>query len=280
MESWGASDQGFYSPGSITWRLSRERVMLIGGPRALLLQVAHPLVAAGVADFSSFRSDPLLRLRRTLDSTLALVFGDRATSGQAAARINAAHAQVHGSLPEPAGRYPAGTPYDATDPELLLWVHATLVDTTFAVYTRFVGPLQPDELEHAYEESKAAAQQLGIPPDAIPPNIDAFRCYVDEMLASDRLAGAPFQRAIARDVLYPPLRWVPRAAHRPTVAVTTALLPTRIRELFGLELTPSARRFTDWLQVVVRGILPVVPRVLRDMPQARRAVRRVNKGRS
>src|SRR5687767_11306936 len=105
MERPDHPDQGFYAPDSITWRLSRERVMLIGGPRALPLQVAHPLVAAGVTDFSSFRSDPLLRLRRTLDSTLALVFGDRATSRQAAARINAAHAQVHGSLPEPAGRY-------------------------------------------------------------------------------------------------------------------------------------------------------------------------------
>lgn len=269
-----ASDQGIFGPDSLTWRLGRERVMLLGGPRALLLQVAHPLVAAGVAEHSSFRSDPLLRLRRTLDSTLTLIFGTTEEASMAADRINTVHRQVHGKLSEAAGRFAAGTPYDATDPELLLWVHATLVDTTFTVYTRFVTPLSNAELERAYEESKTAARMLGVPDDTIPPDAWAFRAYVDEMLGSDRLAAAPFQQAIARDVLYPPLRFVPRRLHWPTVAVTTALLPPRVRDLYGLEFTPGRRLATDWLRRGVRGILPVVPRVLRDMPQARRAVRR------
>jgi uncharacterized protein (DUF2236 family) len=269
-----ASDLGFYGPDSITWRLARERVMLLGGPRALLLQVAHPLVAAGVAEFSSFRSDPALRLRRTLDATLSMAFGTTAEAERAAARINNVHAQVHGKLPEGAGRYPAGTAYDATDPELLLWVHATLVDTTLTVYTRFVAPLTASELDRAYEESKTAARMLGVPETQLPADVAAFHRYVDGMLASDRLAGAPFQRAIVRDVLYPPLRYVPRSVHRPTVAVTTALLPPRVRELFDLELTPARRRLAGWLQAAVPGILPLVPSVLRDVPPARRAMRR------
>lgn len=275
MEASWCADEGCYGPASVTWRLSRERVMLLGGPRALILQIAHPLVAAGVADFSSFRSDPLLRLRRTLDSTLGLVFGTREEAERAAARINGAHGQVHGTLPEAAGRYPAGTPYDATDPGLLLWVHATLVDTTFAVYTRFVGPLSREDLARAYEESKTAARRLGVPDEIIPPDVASFRCYVDDMLASDRLAAAPFQRAIARDVLYPPLRFIPRRTHWPTVAVTAVLLPPRIRELFGIELTAARRATAGWLQRIVRGILPVVPAVLREMPQAREADRRL-----
>jgi uncharacterized protein (DUF2236 family) len=269
------ADQGFYGPASVTWRLSRERILLIGGPRALLLQVAHPLVAAGVAEHSSFRSDPLERLRRTLNSTLALVFGASAESSSAAARINAAHRSVHGHLPEPAGRYAAGTAYDAADPELLLWVHATLVDTTFAVYTRFVAPLTDGDMAQAYEESKVAALSLGVPESVIPADVDAFRCYFDDMLASDRLAGAPFQRAIARDVLYPPLRHVPRRVFWPTVAVTTALLPPVIRDHFGLELTPARRTVASALLSTVRRTLPLWPRLLRDVPQARRADRRV-----
>ena len=274
MSAETVSDQGIYGPGSLTWRLGRERVMLLGGPRALLLQVAHPLVAAGVVDFSSFRSDPLSRLRRTLDSTLTLIFGTTDEASKAAARINTVHSQVHGALSETAGRFPVGTRYDATDPELLLWVHATLVDTTFTVYTRFVGPLSDTDLDRAYEESKTAARMLGVPEACIPSNASAFKGYVDDMLASDRLAAAPFQQAIVRDVLYPPLRFVPRAMHWPTVAVTTALLPARVRDLFGLELTPVRRLAAGWLRRGVRGILPVVPKVLRDMPQARRAVRR------
>lgn len=265
---------GLYGPDSITWRLSRERVMLLGGPRALLLQVAHPLVAAGVADFSSFRSDPLARLRRTLDSTLGMIFGDRTVSGRATARINAAHGQVRGTLPQAAGRFEAGTTYDATDPELLLWVHATLVDTTFATYTRFVAPLSRGELEAAYEESKVAARALGVPEGLVPADLAAFGAYVDDMLASDVLAAAPFQREIARDVLYPPLRFVPRGAHWPTVAITAWLLPPRIRELFGVELTPARARAARAAQRAIRGVLGFLPAVVRDMPQARRAARR------
>lgn len=272
------SDLGFYGPDSLSWRLGRERVMLLGGPRALLLQVAHPLVAAGVAEFSSFRSDPLARLRRTLESTLALIFGAETEAEKAVGRINAAHAQVHGVLPERAGRYEAGTPYDATDPELLLWVHATLVDTTFTVYTRFVAPLAGAELEAAYEESKVAAGLLGVPDNLLPQTSDAFAAYFDDMVASDRLAGAPFQRSIVRDVLYPPLRRVPKTIYWPSVAITAALLPPRVRDLFAIELSPARRRFADVTQRLVRGILPVVPQPLRDMPQARRATRRVREG--
>ena len=244
--------------------------MLLGGPRALVLQLAHPLVAAGVADHSGFAADPLSRLRRTLDSTMAMVFGTRAEADAAAGKINNVHGFVHGTLPEDAGRYRAGTPYDAKAPDLLLWVHATLVDTTFTVYTRFVGPLMARELEDAYEESKIAARLLGTPDDIIPASYADFRTYFDGMVASD-LAAAPFQRAVVRDVLWPKIGVVPRRAFWPAVALTTELLPPRVRELFGLELTPARHRVAMLMRSAVRGMLPVLPRVLREQPQARRA---------
>jgi uncharacterized protein (DUF2236 family) len=259
---------GYYAPDSLTRRLTRERAMLLGGPRALVLQLAHPLVAAGVADHSGFAADPLSRLRRTLDSTMAMVFGTTAEADAAAARINHVHGFVNGTLRQDAGRYAAGTPYDAKAPELLLWVHATLVDTTFTVYTRFVAPLSEREIEDAYEESTIAARLLGTPDDIIPARYADFRTYFDGMVASE-LSAAPFQRAVVRDVLWPSLWFAPKPVMWPAVALTTELLPPRVRELYGLELTPARHRVAMLMRSAVRGMLPILPRIVREQPQAR-----------
>jgi uncharacterized protein (DUF2236 family) len=261
---------GYYAENSLTRRLTRERAMLLGGPRALVLQLAHPLVAAGVADHSGFAADPLSRLRRTLDSTMAMVFGTKAEADEAAARINHVHGFVNGTLQQDAGRYASGTPYDAKAPELLLWVHATLVDTTFTVYTRFIAPLTDREIEDAYEESKIAARLLGTPDDIIPARYADFRTYFDGIVATE-LAAAPFQRAVVQDVLWPRVWFAPKPALWAGVALTTELLPPRVRELFGLELTRSKHRIARLMRTTVRGMLPVLPRVIREQPQARRA---------
>ncbi len=268
-------DQGFYGPSTITWQLTRERVLLVGGPRALLLQLAHPLVAAGVAEYSTFATDPLSRLRRTLESTLAMVYGTRSEGEAAAAKINSVHEHVHGTLPETAGRFAAGTRYDATDPELLLWVHATLVDTTFEVFSRYIRPLSESELAQAYEESKIAAELLRVPSGVLPPDIASFRKYFDDMIASDAIAVAPFQRALVQDIIYPNLRFVPKRVLWPTVAVTASLLPAKLRREFGLEMSFIERQIAGWSHRLVRAMLPVTPSALREMPQARRAELRV-----
>ena len=260
---------GYFPPGAITRRITSERALLFGGPRALVLQLAHPLVAAGVGEHSGFAADPLSRLRRTLDSTLAIVFGTRDEADAAAAKINNVHGFVHGVLPEDAGRYTAGTTYDARDPELLLWVHATLVDTSFLVYERYVGTLTPRELDDAYEESKLAARLLGVTDELIPKDLAQFRSYVADMIASDRISAAPFQRALVREVLYPKISVVPRKAFWPAVAVTTDLLPPRVRELYGLRRSRSVSLVSNWSRVVVRGMLPVAPKRLRYQPPSR-----------
>jgi uncharacterized protein (DUF2236 family) len=262
---------GYYAKGSLTRRLTKERALLLGGPRALVLQLAHPLVGAGVAEHSGFAADPLSRLRRTLDATMAMVFGTKDEADAAAATINRVHGFVHGVLTEDAGRYAKGTPYDATAPDLLLWVHATLVDTTFTAYTRFVGRLTERELEGAYEESKIAAMLLGTPEDVIPKSYADFRAYFEVMVA-DELSAAPFQRRVVSDVLYPSLMHLPNAAFWPVVAVTTELLPQRIRDLYELELTSGRHRFSKVVGSAVRGMLPVVPRIVREQPAARRSV--------
>src|SRR5438270_2462341 len=114
-------DPGLFGPQSMIWNVARERVLVAAGPAALLMQLAHPLVAAGVAAHSDFRRDPFARLRSTLDATLKISFGDTAQAHRAATRVMTVHRRVRGRLGERVGRFPAGTTYDATDPRLAMW---------------------------------------------------------------------------------------------------------------------------------------------------------------
>jgi uncharacterized protein (DUF2236 family) len=139
MGSVSAAHSGIYSEDSITRRVNRENVLLLGGGRALLMQLAHPLVAQGVDEHSDFRSHPIRRLRRTIRMTMAMVFGDHDTAMSAARSVNRAHAAVRG--PE----------YEALDPDLLLWVHATLVDSALVTYETFVKRLSVVDRETFYQ---------------------------------------------------------------------------------------------------------------------------------
>ena len=141
------ANDGLFGPTSVTWRVNREAVLLLGGGRALLMQIAHPLVAAGVADHSDFRSDPLGRLRRTLEAMLTITFGTVEEAKRTLRSVNGIHAKVCGTLEEATGGFAAGSRYQARDPRLLLWVHATLVDTSIVVYRRYVGDLSDEEWE-------------------------------------------------------------------------------------------------------------------------------------
>ena len=151
--------------------------------------------------------------------------------------------------------------------------------TTFEVFGRYVRRLTPDELEQAYEESKIAAKLLRVPEEILPPDMKSFRTYFDGMISSDAIAVAPFQRALAKDILYPSIRFVPKPALWPTVAVTASLLPPKVRKAYGLGQNFVERQIAGWSHRLVRAILPVAPGVIRDMPQARRAEIRVREGR-
>jgi len=265
--------EGLFPPESPIRRVHREGVLLLGGGRALLLQIAHPLVAAGVAEHSRFREDPFGRLRRTLDAMLAIVFGRRETALAWVTRVRRVHASVHGTLEEAAGAFARGTPYDARDPDLLLWVHATLIDTALLIHDRFFGGLDPASRAGYYDETRVIAELMGVPARAIPPTLDAFRAYVEEMLRSDRISVTDRAREIADAVLRPPVPLVAGAAGAAARFATAALLPERLRRAYGLPWGP--RREAAWhaLESAGRFSLPALPRVLREMPQARRPPR-------
>jgi uncharacterized protein (DUF2236 family) len=253
-----------FGPGSLTWRVNGEAVLLLGGGRALLLQVAHPGVAAGVAEFSNYREDPWRRLYRTLDTTLSIVFGDDETSKAASTRLRRVHTRV-------AGADDRGEPYRALDPELLLWVHATLIDTSLTIYTRYVSQLTPDELERYYDEMKALGEAHSIPREAMPADYEAFRGYWDSML-EEGLRVTETTRDVADAVLRPdltPLAWPALELLR---MVTVGTLPAGLRADLGLAWGPARDRALAGSQLAVRRLMPLLPALVRRFPKARTGV--------
>ena len=236
-------EEGLFRRGSWLRRVSAEPVLLFGGGRALLLEIAHPLVAAGVAEHSRFRSDPFGRLQRTLEALSAIVFRDRGAALAAARGVERAHGRVTGALSAPAGRFAAGTPYSGRDPELMLWVWATLVDTALEVYQRFVGELELAARRAYYADHRRVARVLGVPDALIPPDWEAFRRWFDATTQSDALCVTETAREIGAAVLAPAAAL---AGGRRLRLITTGLLPPRLREGFGLAWdAASAARFDE-----------------------------------
>jgi len=263
-------EAGLFGADSWLRRVSAESVLLLGGGRALLLEVAHPLVAAGVAEHSRFREDPLGRLQRTLDAMSTLAFRERGVALEAARRVERAHLHVHGELSRPAGRFASGTPYDGRDPELMRWVWATLLDTAFEVTSRFVAPLPPEALESYYADQRTLARVLGIPDALVPPDYAAFRDYFERMLAGDELAVGDAAREIAAAVLDPPLRLPVTGLAR---LVTAGLLPARLRAAFGLAWDERQEARLAALCASARALRASAPAPGRDRLDALRKAR-------
>lgn len=239
-----------------------ERALLLGWGSAILLQLAHPLVARGVADHSGFRQGltaPWRRLRRTLDIMLALTFGGEAGAARAARAINAVHDRVHG----------AG--YSAHDPALLTWVHATCLHAFMAAFERYVRPLTAVERDAYCAESAAVEPLLGIPDGRLPRSQAELRAYLDTMQIGGDIAVTETARRLAQNLMYPPgLRWLGPIAWLYRVAAI-AFLPAAIRQAYGFRWATRDRAAERVLAAVVRGALPLVPSPVRHWPAARAA---------
>ena len=245
---------GLYADDSITRRVNRENVLLLGGGRALLMQLAHPKVAAGVDEHSDFRSHPIRRLRRTVLITMAIVFGDRETALAAARSVNQVHARVKGSS------------YRALDPDLLLWVHATLIDTALVTYETFVEPLLAREREDFYQEFKIIGELLGIPRDRFPDTLRDFDAYLEAMITRGPVRVDQRARDLARLVLRPRLRLLPGPAMIPFEVVTAGLLPAALRSQYGLAWGAGQQRAFRLAVRTVPRIVALTPPLLRVWP--------------
>lgn len=273
LETGASGDPGMFGPGSMVWQVARERVLLAAGSAALLLQLAHPLVAAGVAANSGFQSDPFRRLRATLDATLRVTFGDGAQAAAAAEGVRRVHERVHGRLPHPVGQYAAGTIYDAQDPNLALWVFATLINTSVDGYGRLVKDLGPADRERHYQEARPFARLFGVTDDVLPPDRAAFDRYYQSMVAGPALSIGPQAAGLAAHVLAPPLpRWLRISV--PTVrAITADLLPEPIAASFGLTHRDAARGRT--FERGLRAAVQAAPATVRFWPHYRIARARI-----
>ena len=249
-------DPGLTGPGSVTWRVCRERVVPLGGLSALLLQLAHPLVAAAVAEHSSFRADPVKRLMLTLEMLLVTTFGDIRQVGEMTGRIANIHRVVNGSLRQDAGEWRRGTHYSATSPELCLWVYATIIETTLNSYSTFVRPLDMDERAELYRESERFGQLYGVGKDIRPVSYQDFQDYYATTLA--RLTPGDQARSIARTILRARLRRIPISPWGYLLAA--GLLPAPLRAQYGLRWSAAQRAlwwlFTHAVRVVMGRLAP------------------------
>lgn len=263
---------GLFGPDSEAWRLDREAFLLLGaGPRALLLQLAHPRVAEGVDRYSDFRADPWRRLDATLRSYLRIVYGSRSAGLAEVRRLNALH------------RGFSGPGWTARDPDLSLWVHATLIDATIAVADAWAGPLPRARAARFYAETLPLGLAFGVPAERLPVDLDAFEAYVAAMLGPDGpVHPGPTARALVRHILHPPLGplhpalgRLPGRAYDWLLWPSVGLLPETVRDGYGIAWTPLQRAIAAWLVAGWRAWNPWLPTGWRRMPQALAAERRV-----
>lgn len=259
-------DPGLFGPGSLAWRINAESILLMGGGRALLMQVAHPLVAAGVADHSDFTVAPFDRLWRTVDTALTVIFGDSSQWQAAVERVHGIHEAVNGER--------HGARYSALDPELLLWVHATLVDSSIEAYARLVRPIPLAVRELYYREMRSMGTAFGVPEALHPATYTDFRAYLRRTMSTLHIGDEC--RAVARLVLSPPAPLVLWPAGIASGLLSVGLLPARTRWELGLRWNGATERAFSAAAAVVRSTLPLLPDHVRRWPHAREAERRMH----
>ena len=247
-------------PGSVTWKINREMIVVAGWARAVLLQLAHPAVAAGIDAHSSFRGGllaSLRRLRSTVGAMLSLTFGDTESAIAAAAGINTIHDRVRGDG------------YSAHDPGLQRWVHATLLESVPLTFELLVGPLTAAERTRYCAEAAIMEPLLGMPPGWLPRDPAQLDAYMRETLASGSIAVTDSSRALARAMLYPP-RWrMLWPVFRPLQLLAIGSLPPAIRRDYGFEWRGrDARALLRWT-MALRALIRLLPHVARHWPMAR-----------
>jgi uncharacterized protein (DUF2236 family) len=224
-------DAGLFGPGSVAWRVHANPVMLVGGIRALMIQALHPVAMAAVAQHSGFAEDVWGRLRRTAEFITDTTYGDTATATSAAARVRAVHDRITGTDPF------TGRTYSAHDPDLLLWIHNVEVHSFLYSHRRYVGGISAEDADRYVAEMAVAGELVGIPPGQAPTSMAELRQY---LWSAPMVLTQPAVDALAflRD---PPLgdgQHPLRPVWQLPMAGAIAILPSRVRAIYGLPWTP------------------------------------------
>ncbi len=229
---------GILGPGSVAWRLGGDLGVFIGGGRAALLQLAHPMVAHAIDHHSRTRTDVAGRFQRTFKNVFAMVFGELSDALVAARRVHAIHARIQGEMTGPIGGWPAGTRYHANDAGALRWVHATLADTTILIRERLDGPLPIAIKDRYMVELNRFAALFGIPRELLPDSWAAHARYMEDMLASDRLHVTAAAREMGQFLFGRGTARGQPSLGRIGEAVSATLLPPHLARAFGLRASP------------------------------------------
>ncbi|MGH2640877.1 MAG: oxygenase MpaB family protein [Actinomycetota bacterium] len=246
-------DEGYFGPRSVSWQVHREATVLFGGARAMLMQAAHPSVIAGANQTGMYERNPWKRLQRTLVLQYALTFGTKEEAHAAADRINDVHERINGVDPV------TGRRYDATDPALLLWVHACLVESALLFERLTVGRLDDRGRQRFHDEQMLAAELVRLPRDLIPPTVPELEEYVAGTVRSGELVVTDAARSVAGLFLDPP----PDAQWRPVLRMVARLafgtLPAEVRAGYQLPRRPGERAIRSATFAVMRAGRPLLP---------------------
>ncbi|HTN23773.1 MAG TPA: oxygenase MpaB family protein [Solirubrobacteraceae bacterium] len=261
----------YFDDTSMLRRVHREMAVAFSGPRALLMQATHPVAFEGFFAHTGALDKPYERLRRTAQVLDTITFGARADADRATARVRAIHKRVRGELRAPAGRFPAGTPFAADDPELLLWVLATLVDSALVVYERYVRSLSHAEREAYWQDYRVVGRLFGLRDGEMPADIDAFDAYMRDMLDGPDLYVTSAARELAvKIVLQPPVPLIRRPVLELVNFVTVGLLPAQLRRQYGLSWDPlRSLMLRGGAEYAKRVLVPLAPGRLRFVASAR-----------
>jgi uncharacterized protein (DUF2236 family) len=269
-----AEAHGLFGPDSVTWRIHSDPAMVVGGFRALLLQATHPLVFAGFEANSSYRIDPWGRLQRTGEWLATVAFGTRSQAEQAGARLRSLHARLKsGTDPE------TGRSFRVDDPELLLWVHCTEVESFLSTYLRSGGRLQPGQADQYVDEMRESARLVGLDPADVPATTQELDEYFSRIRPTLHVTDVAAQGAIWGFVPPMPL-WVKvltpaRPAWAGLVSIAAGLLPRWTRRLYGMPGLPTTDLAATIAARGVRRTLFALPDRVASNPHHAAAVRRV-----
>lgn len=253
---------GYFDDRSMIRRVHREPIVALSGPRALLMQAAHPVAFAGFFQSTGDLDDPHARLRRTAKVLRLITYGSAQAADVATARVRAVHGRVRGRLSEPTGRFPAGTPWAANDPDLLLWIIATLVESALVVHDRYVGGLARAERQAYWEDYRVVGALFGLRPTDMPPSIEELEAYLGDMLCGDTLCVSPAARELAIEiVLRPPVPLRVRPLLELANFITIGLLPGTIRRQYGFGWDPvRGLMLRAGAEYSKRVLMPMLPR--------------------
>jgi uncharacterized protein (DUF2236 family) len=253
---------GYFDDDSLLREVVGHRLTALSGPRALLVMAAHPVAFAGFFAHTGALDDPYARLQRTGRVLDAIAFGTREDADRATRRVRAVHRRICGELAEPAGRFPAGTPYRADDPDLLLWILAAMAESALVVYPKYVRRLSHAERDALWRDYRVVGRRFGLRERDMPADIDAFEAYMARMYAGGDLFVTSAARELGREiVLRPPVPVHLRPLRELVNQVTVGVLPPEIRRQYGLSWDPlRAAAVSGGAEYVRRVLVPVLPK--------------------